>query len=849
VLKPPQAARLLAIDRDARGTRLLLLKRDEAGVGSAEGSALQVADANVADRHAIIRHARGRYYVVDLKSAAGTFVNGNRIRRKQELKHGDILRFGGAAPYRFIDPDALKRRRWRRSLRASAVVAVLIAVAAVDHFEKWNLFSLATLDQIARVNSPAAPRLAAPPVTKVASAPAPPPAQSAVATAMPGPAEYAANAAPVAVPSAAPKSLAPVSTSVKSSLPSMGWLQRINFYRQGLGLRPIRDDRDSSSAAAAHARYLLLNLREEIRGLKPMSPDAYQEKPGRSGYTARGANAAKTLQLAWGCSLYDAGRQIDRWIEGPFHRLTIFDPQLAQAGCGEAESDGCWVAALRLSPPPEDTRPYPRAIAFPPAGAAVAMDWLGLEAPDPLASCPGYARPVGLPITLQIGRDADAKVSAHSLTQDGKPIESCAFDAPSYRNSDPTAHEYGQLSLRDAGAVVIVPRAQLQPGSRYAVSIAANGKTYAWSFKVAESATTFIPIALFPTAAPIVIQTPAPITIATSAPIALAVVEPPRPITRLRKSTPAPPASPIALETPAIVAPPPPAAVSAPTTLSSGANWLATLNLYRALLKLPPLEEDPALSHGCRDHAKYLVTNYTKLILAGFNPGSLMHNEEESKLDYTPDGMRAARNSDVMFDPTRNLTDEQRMTGAIQRWMAGPFHRSSMVNPDLRQVGFGGYCGERLCAAALDWRDDLEPALPGGHPYPTPIEVPPDGATVRPSGYGGEWPSPTAPCIGYPNNAAAITIQLGINMEAALSDASLTQTTGAAAGTKVGTCAYDFRKYTNPDPGTQAHGREVLRGFAEVVMMVRDPLVGGESYRVNMTVNGKPYTWSFTVLK
>ena len=173
MLKPPQAARLLAIDRDARGTRLLLLKRDEAAVGSAEGSALQVGDANVADRHALIRHARGRYYVVDLKSAAGTFVNGNRIRRKQELKHGDILRFGGAAPYRFIDPDALKRRRWRRNLRASAVVAVLIAVAAVDHFEKWNLFSLATLDQIARVNSPTAPRPAAPPVTKVASAPAP----------------------------------------------------------------------------------------------------------------------------------------------------------------------------------------------------------------------------------------------------------------------------------------------------------------------------------------------------------------------------------------------------------------------------------------------------------------------------------------------------------------------------------------------------------------------------------------------------------------------------------------------------------------------------------------------------
>jgi hypothetical protein len=149
----------------------------------------------------------------------------------------------------------------------------------------------------------------------------------------------------------------------------------------------------------------------------------------------------------------------------------------------------------------------------------------------------------------------------------------------------------------------------------------------------------------------------------------------------------------------------------------------------------------------------------------------------------------------------------------------------------------------------LDWRSDLEPPLPGGHPYATPVEIPPDGATVKPSGFGGEWPSPISTCPGYPSNASAITIQVGINMKATVTDASMTQMTGAAAGTKVGTCAYDPDSYTNPDPGTQAHGRAVLRSFGEVVMMVRDPLAGGETYRVAMTVNGKPYTWSFTVAR
>ena len=233
-------------------------------------------------------------------------------------------------------------------------------------------------------------------------------------------------------------------TSKLSESSPTTWLERINFFRSGSGLDPIRENSRLSAGATAHARYLLLNFREEIRSLKPMSPDAYQEKPGQSGYSAKGASAARNLQLAWGCNLYDAGQQIDHWIESLF----IASPCSILTDRGRLRrgpSDGCWVATLRLSPPPEKAKPYPGAIEFPPAGAAVALDWLGLQAPDPLASCPGYARPVGLPITLQIGRDADAKLSAHSLTQDGKPIESCAFDAPSYRNPDPTAHEYGQL--------------------------------------------------------------------------------------------------------------------------------------------------------------------------------------------------------------------------------------------------------------------------------------------------------------------------------------------------------------------------------------------------------------------
>ncbi|MGA9725206.1 MAG: FHA domain-containing protein [Candidatus Binatus sp.] len=528
-----QAARLLAVDREAAGTRLLLLKRDEAVVGSAEGSPLHLPDPSVRDRHAIIRYARGRYYVVDLRSSEGTFVNGRRIRRRRALKHGDILRFGGAAPYRFIDPDALKRRRWRRIRRASAVIAILVAIGLADHFEKWGLFSAATITQIAGwVDSHVTPKRVEAPIAKVANAPAAA-ASMARATSTPAPPIYAAT-----VP--APPPTVPMTEATKTA---------------SLSPRPRR--------------------------------------------TAR-----------------------------PSHRAT-------------------------------------------PSSAA-------------------------------------------SVT--------------------------------------------------------------------------------------------------------------------------APAAAPASL----------PAAEEVPGTASTSSNWLTVLNGYRARLKVPPVGEDPALSRGCLAHAKYLMTNYGKMMAHGGSPGALFHQEDESKPGYSPEGLKAAQASDVVYQPRNKMTQDQLMEQAIEWWISGPFHRPELLSPELKQVGFGRYCEGVGCVSALNTVSDSALALPGGSPLAEPIEVPPDGATVKAPRFGGEWPDPVSSCPGYSAFAPAITLQLGLHVPAKITDASLTQTTGAAAGTKVDTCAYDSDGYTNPDRGAQARGREVLKSFGEVVMMVRDPLASGETYRVAMTVNGKPYTWSFT---
>ncbi len=39
--------------------------------------------------------------------------------------------------------------------------------------------------------------------------------------------------------------------------------------------------------------------------------------------------------------------------------------------------------------------------------------------------------------------------------------------------------------LKSYGTVVVIPRAPLDKGAKYAVSMTANGKTYNWSFATA----------------------------------------------------------------------------------------------------------------------------------------------------------------------------------------------------------------------------------------------------------------------------------------------------------------------------------------------------------------------------
>ncbi len=117
------------------------------------------------------------------------------------------------------------------------------------------------------------------------------------------------------------------------------------------------------------------------------------------------------------------------------------------------------------------------------------MRSLDSEWPDPLTGCPGYARPAGFPITLEVGANVNAKLGPYRLSRDGKSsgdsptnVEACGFDASSYSNLEATAEERGRDILHSFGAVVIIPKAPLDKGASYTISMTVNGWEYKWSF-------------------------------------------------------------------------------------------------------------------------------------------------------------------------------------------------------------------------------------------------------------------------------------------------------------------------------------------------------------------------------
>ncbi len=447
-----ERARLVATD-PAEGTREFALSNSDVAVGSDRANDIMLTGAGISRRHAVLRLRDGRYFLDDLDSTNGSFINGSRVRGPTALDDGDRVRFGGAA-FVFRDPRGAPAGKRRRS--ASRTVASLLVMFAAGFAIAAGLLNRdwlsRTIGRLARGSSPAA---------------------SATPRAAGG--ELAAN--PVASPAATGS---PTTAPATATEPE--WLARLNYFRSMAGLLSVREDSRLNDGDFSHARYLVDNYGDMIRGNRSMGAAAHEEDAGMADYSAEGDAAARTSNVAWGCGPFSASAAIDQWMSGPFHRLGLLRPDLTTAGFGDYESGGCWAAAIALPTYGNSSRPA-TPIAFPPESATIGLHWSAGEWPDPLASCAGYSPPVGLPITLELGSAVAPEVSAYSLSEDGEAVEVCEFDQTNYTNSDEEDQAWARRGLQYFGAIVLVPRAPLVAGRNYSASITIGGQAYAWSFK------------------------------------------------------------------------------------------------------------------------------------------------------------------------------------------------------------------------------------------------------------------------------------------------------------------------------------------------------------------------------
>jgi uncharacterized protein YkwD len=407
--------------------------------------------------------------------------------------------------------------------------------------------------------------------------------------------------------------------------------------------------------------------------------------------------------------------------------------------------------------------------------------------------------------------------------------------ARSYRFRPGDELQFGKVRF----AAMNSPRARVAGRGRMAMATAAVlllilGFGFAQYLRVHPSLLPWIPVPMTkasPAHTGVSPQTPAPQAQAS-------------PLSQARPEAPAasgPAASPMG----APVAEIPPAAARDESASESadGQGWLRELNKYRAMAGLLPVRADPELSAGGFAHARYLVKNRAAMVRAG-RIGVQMHSEDRDNRWYSPQGLRAARSGDVEEWSIPHGAGTPPPGWAITQWVGSAWHRLWILNPALRQVGYGQYCEGGFCVAVLDVLSSLRKAGLTPAAARAPIEFPPAGASVPISSLGPEWPNPLSACRGFTMPVGLpITLQLGTMVPARLSAFSLSR--GATAET-LEACGFDASSYVNPNPIDQDRARTGLNNLGAVVVIPRKPLSPG-NYWVEMTVNGHSYKWIFSV--
>jgi hypothetical protein len=278
--------------------------------------------------------------------------------------------------------------------------------------------------------------------------------------------------------------MAAASATATATATARTWLQEINYYRVGAGLKPVTDDRAWDRGIVNHLRYL---AKTPARYRTGKYADEHLENPKSPYYTKSGALEASRSDLLQGAagSLGD----IDVWLGAPFHAIGMLRSALTKVAFAARYG----YAGLDVIGGLGYAKPDPKAILFPGNHVTTNLTSFGGELPNPLQSChftrAAHRKPVGLPLIALLPATPSRTLTAQ-LAWPGGHVEGtkastlCMVDQYTYHSTDKIYGPTGKQILIFDHAVLLFPSGTLTSGSYRATIHDGTKASYTWTFKV-----------------------------------------------------------------------------------------------------------------------------------------------------------------------------------------------------------------------------------------------------------------------------------------------------------------------------------------------------------------------------
>jgi uncharacterized protein YkwD len=244
---------------------------------------------------------------------------------------------------------------------------------------------------------------------------------------------------------------------------------RVNAYRQALGLPCAAFVPSIASAAAAHCAYYTTNQRaesciasphREVQGCNDFHAERFGDRMRVAGYPGNPAYETMTY-------VGNGARAVDKWVDSVWHRIPLLSPWVQDLGYGSNGAcdtmDFGWAAAGASSAP----------VMFPFDGQTKVPRSFDGRTESPVLPSPPQGWPSGYPIMVYA---SELTVASHQL------VDASGASVPHVWITPDSATSQGLLR----NEVVMYAHSPLQKGATYRVKIAGTqaGKAVAleWSF-------------------------------------------------------------------------------------------------------------------------------------------------------------------------------------------------------------------------------------------------------------------------------------------------------------------------------------------------------------------------------